>query len=288
VGAVVGPVHQCVLQSRRASRSHLGDVDGWIDAVERFTTGVVAARAPATIASATKESTCAHIRLLGGFNVAVGTAEVPTGAWGSRRARQLCKRLAIACGAPVARDALIELLWPDAEDVDKLGARLSVELSRVRRVLGGGVIADRSSVRLDLRDVSLDLAEFRNLLANDDLDAAIGLYRGDVLPEDAYDDWAMPVRDDTRVQFAIAAHRCADQAARSGDHGNVCALASRILATDPYDEPAHHRLIVALTALNRFGDARHACQVYVDKMADIGVAAAPIEQMITPRPVPRA
>ncbi len=182
----------------------------------------------------------------------------------------------------MSRDALIELLWPDDDEIDKLGSRLSVELSRVRRVLGGGVIADRSTVRLDVRAVSIDLVDLHRLIAEDELVDAIDLYRGDVLPEDTYDDWVAPVRDDTRVRFAVAAHRLAERAARSGDHAGVCSLASRILATDPYDESAHRRLIVALGALNRFGDARHAYEVYRDNMVDIGVAPRPVEQMARP------
>ena len=264
--------------------SHLGDVDGWIDAVEKFTTGVVAARSAVTV-SATEAQPCPRIRLLGGFDVVVNSAEVPFSAWGSRRARQLCKRLALACGAPIPRDSLIELLWPDDTDVDRLSARLSVELSRVRRVLGGGVIADRSSVRLDLRTVSVDLAEMRDLLTTGDLIAAVGLYRGDVLPEDAYEDWVAPARDDTRVRFAMAAHRCADQAVDRGDFDEVCVLAGRILATDPFDEPAHRRLILALAALSRFGDVESAYRRYIEQMAEIGITAAPIDRIMSP-PLP--
>jgi hypothetical protein len=110
--------------------SHLGDVDEWIDVVERFTTGVVAVRRAAPVEDTRNDPPRPRIRVLGGFDVVAGAAEVPTAAWGSRLARQLCTRLAIACGAPVPRDALIELLWPNSEDVERLGARLSVARPR--------------------------------------------------------------------------------------------------------------------------------------------------------------
>ena len=156
-----------------------------------------------------------------------------------------------------------------------------------RSSIGAGVSTNLNALieaGFSLDRVVEPLADLRRLIATDDLVAAIDVYKGDVLPEDTYDDWATSVRDDTRVRFANAAHRLAEQATRSGDHGYVCALAGRILATDPYDESAHRRLLSALSKLSRFGDARRAYQVYVDKMADIDVAAQPIEHMTAPLP----
>ena len=128
--------------------AHIGDTDSWLDIVEEFVTGtpVMATARPRRRPSVTE------IRMFGGFTVVRDGEPVPTSAWGSRRARQLCKRLAVAAGARVAREQLIDLLWPDeagSESYGRLGARLSVQLSTVRRILGGAVIADRESIRLD-------------------------------------------------------------------------------------------------------------------------------------------
>lgn len=119
--------------------AQVGDVDGWLDHVEEFTTGSVGRREPAVAAGAVR----VEIRTMGGFSVRVDGEDVPLTAWGSRRARQLCKRLTIAGGRPVPRDELVQMLWPDEPDAVKLGARLSVLLSNIRRVLGGGLVADR-------------------------------------------------------------------------------------------------------------------------------------------------
>ena len=84
-------------------------------------------------------------------SVSTSTASrLPASAWGSRQARLVCKRLAVAVDRPVPRDELAELLWPDELDPAKRSARLSVVLSNIRRVLGGGLVADRDAVRLDL------------------------------------------------------------------------------------------------------------------------------------------
>ena len=120
---------------------HIGDVEQWLDAIEPFITGVELPVAPRPARRAWPTRTA--VRSFGGFGVVRDGDDVPVAAWGSRRARVLCKRLAAAGGEPVPRDVLFELLWPDDPDPSKLGARLSVQLSVVRRILGGGVVADR-------------------------------------------------------------------------------------------------------------------------------------------------
>lgn len=132
--------------------SFAGDVDSIVDEIERFVTGTVAADLP-------KRPKNVSIQTLGGFEVRVGGEAVPTSEWGSKRARMLLQRLCVAQGWPVTRDELIDVLWPD-DDSPRLSARLSVQLSNVRRVLGGGVIADRSTARLDVDAVDLDLVQW--------------------------------------------------------------------------------------------------------------------------------
>ena len=124
---------------------------------------------------------------MGRFDVVVDGTSVPTSAWGSKRARTLLKRLVVARGWPVTRDELIEVLWPDGGDIDRLGARLSVQLSAVRRILRGGVIADRSSIRLDLDHVDVDIERW---FAQTDDAAIVAGYDGEFLPDDRYEDWS--------------------------------------------------------------------------------------------------
>src|SRR5690606_4278430 len=113
---------------------------------------------------------------------------------GSRQARLVCKRMAVAVDQPVSRDELTDLLWPDELDPVRTGARLSVVLSNIRRVLGGGITADRDSVRLDLNMVDLDLAGIAAAATAGDDAAVVALASGPLLPEDPYDDWAAAAR----------------------------------------------------------------------------------------------
>jgi len=244
-----------------------GDVHAWLDHVEAFITGSVPARRTRTPSHQGR----ATIETMGGFAVRIGGEEVPSTAWGSRRARQLCKRLAVAAGQPVPRDELIEMLWPDEDCASRLGSRLSVLLSNIRRVLGGGLVADRAAVALDLAGVDLDLRRLHDALAQGDDDAAVAAYAGPVLPEDAYDDWAIEARERV-VQSVIGAHRrLATDAVAAGRIDEVVRHTSGIIELDPFDERAHELLVRTLAAADRLGDAARADDRYRQRMAELRV-----------------
>jgi DNA-binding SARP family transcriptional activator len=213
--------------------AYLGDMDGWMDQVERWVTGAVAPR-PAVLPTGEVQ-----VRTLGRFGVTVGGREVTTSEWGSRRARTLLKRLVVARGWPVTRDELADALWPDEPDHERLGARLSVQLSAVRRVLGGGVVADRQTVALDLDHVSTDL---ETLLTATDDQTVIDVYRGEFLPAERYEDWAAPIREQARSHFTRAAHRRLSELLAAGESAGAVELAESVLAADPYDEAAYAAL----------------------------------------------
>ncbi len=238
------------------------DIDLIADEIERFTTGRVTERSPIPRHRV-------EVRTLGEFEVVVDGEPVPTSEWGSKRARTLLKRLIAARGWPVTRDELIEVLWPD-EWSDRLNSRLSVQLSAVRRVLHGAVIADRSSVRLDLGAVDVDLERWWKL---DDDAAIVAGYTGELLPDDVYDDWSAPTRDEARARFVQAAHRLAESAVEVGDGETAELTLRRLLAVDAYDESAHRTLVAWLHRAGRLGEARAAHDAYVAAMADVGADA---------------
>lgn len=245
--------------------SFAGDVDAIIREIERFTTGAVSER-PA------RRTGRVEIVTLGAFDVFVDGEPVPTSEWGSKRARTLLKRLVAARGWPVTRDELFELLWPD-DPSDRLGSRLSVQLSAVRRVLRGGVIADRSTVRLDLDAVAIDLDAWGAL---EDVEAIVDRYPGDFLPEDRYEDWTNVVREELRTRFVAAARRVADGA----DAARAETVLRRLIESDRYDEDAHYRLIRLLRGGGRVGDARIAYDAYAAAMADLDVPARAFDDLV--------
>ncbi len=247
-----------------------GDMDLWVDEMERFITGTVATRPP-------RPPSTTRIETLGRFAVIRGGQEVPLSAWGSRRSRTLCKRLVTARGRPVTRDELIDLLWPEESDPVKLGARLSVQLSAVRRVLGGGVIADRSTVALDFDEVATDLEELYQ--AGDDA-AVLAVYTGEFLPEDRFDDWTTPVRDEVLARFGAAARRQASDALDGARWEEAEGLARRLVEADPYGDDGHRLLVIALDGAGATGDARRAHERWVEASGEIGGTVPVLDEVL--------
>lgn len=248
--------------------AYAGDIDTWMIEMERFVTGAVKTRP-----TQPSHKPMVRITTLGRFAVEVDGVEVPGSAWGSRRARQVCKRLVAARGWPVTRDELFELLWPDEFDRQKLGARLSVQLSAVRRVLGGGVIADRQTVQLNLDEVTTDLEAF--YAATHDT-AVVAAYTGEFLPEDRYDDWTGPTRDEARSRFVRTARRLAEKHLVEERFEKATELGRRLIEVDEFDEDAHELVVGALLGAGERGEAKRAHEAWAAAMAQLDIGIAPL------------
>jgi DNA-binding SARP family transcriptional activator len=83
-----------------------------------------------------------RVRVLGGFAVE-GLAEQ---ALGTRKARLLLKRLAVAAGKGVTADELAAVLWSDRLPRNPAD-QVSVLVSRLRRVLGPSRLVRRRALR---------------------------------------------------------------------------------------------------------------------------------------------
>lgn len=240
--------------------------DVWMADFERFVTGGVQPREVSSPPARVRIST------LGRFAVEVDGVEVDPAAWGSRKARLLCMRLVAARGWPTTREALFDMLWPEETDLRRLGARLSVQLSAVRRVLGGGVIADRQTVGLDLQHVEVDIEE---LLTADDPDTIVDAYAGDFLPTEHDEVWAAGVRDEARLRFIAAAKAVIAGALERGDGDRAVVIARRVVDLDRYDSGGHEQLVDALERAGLVGEARRAHDDYRQAMAEIDIDVAP-------------
>jgi DNA-binding SARP family transcriptional activator/tetratricopeptide (TPR) repeat protein len=134
-----------------------------------------------------------RIRLLGGFSV-----ELPGGItvaeWPSRRAAELVQLLALAPGARLTRDEVIDALWPRL-DAQAGGANLRKAAHFVRRALN-----DTEALELKGGQVALfpratlvtDVAEFEAAAGSQT--GAAALYSGRLLPESLYEEWTQEPR----------------------------------------------------------------------------------------------
>ncbi len=258
----------------------------------------VSAAGPAglTRAIARRGQVALAIETLGGFHVRRRDEIVPPSAWRSKKAQSLLKILISHSGHPVPRDVLKETLWPDA-DPTTLANRLSVAISTVRAILdpdrrfpGDHFISNgRDAIKLELDQVAIDVELFlhdvaaaeerraagRPREATEQLRSAVATYAGDFLEEDLYEDWAIPLRERARAAYVAAAGALAADAEAAGDGETAIGCYLRILERDPAHENAHRRLVRALAAAGRHGDARRRYGTYCAAMREIGAEPAP-------------
>jgi DNA-binding SARP family transcriptional activator len=107
------------------------------------------------------------------------------------------------------------------------------------------------------------------------LRAAVAAYSGDFLEEDLYEDWAIPLRERARTAYFAAAGALAADAEAVGDGETAIRSYLRILERDPLNEDAHLRLVRALAAVGRHGDALRRYRQYCSAMREIGAEPAP-------------
>src|SRR3954454_2579932 len=168
------------------------------------------------------------IRLLGGFGVAVDSHPIPEDAWPQRRAADLVKLLALADGHRLARDQVLEALWPQLQ-TEPAAANLHKAASYARRALG-----DRSAVVL--RGGHVQLAPGAQVMTDvERLEAGDSDVPADeLLPDDRYQEWTLAPRERVRA-LRLAGMR------RSG-------LWEEVLRAEPADQEAARAL--ARTALD--------------------------------------
>jgi hypothetical protein len=104
-----------------------------------------------------------------------------------------------------------------------------------------------------LDTVVFDAACRRARQTADPLDyrAAAELYRGDVLPEDRFEDWAAGPREAFRQRHLGLLLDYATVLSSRGEHTQVIDVVGTITAAEPFHEGAHRRLMAALAASGR-------------------------------------
>lgn len=231
----------------------------------------------------------ARVSVLGTFEVAAIDGSTPR--WTSRKARTLLKILVARRGSPIAREQLMDLLWP-GEDPDELGNRMSVAVSTVRRALDPDrslpvdalLRAEGGTLRLMTDTVDVDVESFLGhctvaleAYGSGDpdalrlLNAAIAEHRGEALPDEPYEPWADLLRSSVAATYARVLRAAAELAAAAGNHLTTSDMLRRLVELDPYDEPAHLGLVAALRSLGAHGQAEAAHRRYAARMADLGV-----------------
>ena len=206
------------------------------------------------------------MKFLGPFEL-----ETPSGEFkqsiGAKASVLLLARLATPPGRAHDRKRLTEFLWPDRGKAQAF-ASLRQSLWTLRKALGPAqpslIIADRSSVRLDPDAVGVDAVLFERLLRNgekEDLEQAIGIYRGDFLEEHDLDDedGLQPLlieRQRLRELALSGLKSLATLRAKSGDPEGAIEAAQRALVLNSLQEEVHAAIIRLHRDMGRPGLAR--------------------------------
>jgi DNA-binding SARP family transcriptional activator/tetratricopeptide (TPR) repeat protein len=227
-----------------------------------------------------------RIRLLGRFAVERDGQEIPLGSFGGRLARRLLRLLALRRGTLVPKDLIADALWPDNPPADPAG-NIEVLVSRVRRALGdralvragpgGYVLADGDRCWVDaeafLSAVQAGQAALalRPAGALASFRAALGIWRGEPLPEDTYADWAQADRRHLDLAYldaldgaSTAALKSAGAGAAPGEAGS---WARQAAAAEPLRESSVLLLVRALAAGGDQAGALAAFDGYRDRLA---------------------
>jgi predicted ATPase len=141
------------------------------------------------------------IKLLGGFAAVVDGEPVADSLWRLRKGRELIKMLALATDHRLHREQLMDVLWPQS-DPDAAANNLHQVVHAARRAVGAESIVLRdellaldAGVAVDVDDFERAAAHARHTGSPGAYRAALSLYAGELLPENRYDDWAGPQRE---------------------------------------------------------------------------------------------
>lgn len=207
-----------------------------------------------------------QITLLGAPSVTCDGTPV---ALDTRKALALIAHLVLSDRAR-SREAVCGLLWPD-HDASRARGALRRTLSTVRRAIGEErILTAGDSIALRRGpDLEVDVDRFRLLTRGDaslsDLDAAVGVFAGDLLEGFSlranveFDDWCRGEADELGRELSFALMRLVVGLTARGDYARALSYARRWLAADPLHEPAHRELI-RLHALT--GDRAAALEQY--------------------------
>jgi predicted ATPase/DNA-binding SARP family transcriptional activator/DNA-binding CsgD family transcriptional regulator len=179
----------------------------------------------------------------------------------------LVKLLALSSGHRLHREQVMDLLWPNSGR-KAASNNLRRVLHTARRILdpveGSRYLAshEETLVLCPRGDLWLDVEAFEEAAATArrarDLAAyraALDLYAGDVLPEDRYEEWAEPRREELRSLYIALRFELAGLYEEHGGYEPAVEALRRVIAEEPTNEEAHAGLMRLHALSGRPGQA---------------------------------
>lgn len=225
-----------------------------------------------------------RIQTLSQFQVYQGDRRLGLG--NNKKGQAILRYLITRPGRRASKEALIELFWPD-EPPSQAAHKLHIAVSTVRRALETSLEGDIASGEIILfddehysfnPDLSIELdyeqlaahmragemleQENRTSEAVAEYEAALALYRGDLLTEDLYADWAAALRARLEEAYLTLAGRLAIHYLAQNRLAESAACCRQILNRDSFREDAYRCLMCCYSRLGQRNQAIrefHAC-----------------------------
>lgn len=196
------------------------------------------------------------ISMLGPLQVSAGTPI--QNKFESNKVRALFAYLVVERDLPHSREALAEMLWPEATTQSGL-ANLRYALADLRKVIGDDeahpsyLIVSRNSLQFNSScEFELDVLQFRKLLKAgniENLKQGTVLYQGDFLTgfpsieSDPFEEWILLKREQLKRQAIEAFGLITDHHEQRCEYQQALPFAHRQVELEPWLEEAHRQLM---------------------------------------------
>jgi len=222
-----------------------------------------------------------YFTTLGNFTVYRGKEEVKNEEWTRDKARKLLQVLIGFRGKYVRLEQLVDMLWMN-KNVEQGKQNLKVTVNTLHRILepereghhpffvdrnsAGYGLVNTDSFIVDADEfsaqVQMGLNYYRKeniILAQEVLESAVEIYRGDFLPEIEDEEWVLAEREYLRKLFMEAAEKLALIYLETQQWNKCVAMCERIISCDSCWENAYG---IMITCYSRMKEKIRAVQTY--------------------------
>ncbi len=241
--------------------------------------------ANASVDKASEQAFCLHVHLLGTFHIDCDGTLVTT--VNTPRLQSLLAYLVLNAKAPLSRKFVAFKLWPDSSEAHARGSLRKLLFQLMNALPAPNRFLDVNAQTVHWRpdaSFTLDVHEFEHAVNRAGtaaaLQAAVDLYRGDLLPS-CYEDWILPERERLRQVFLSAQEHLILMLENERDFFSAIDCAQTLLRHDPFREQTYRHLIrlFAITS-NRASALRtyHACATILRQ--ELGVEPSPATRQV--------